>query len=154
MKKLLLPLTAAAVVAFAGCGKKESESSATPPPKGDLEKMVGAVKTATQTLTQAVDQAAARLEEAIPDATQKATEAVNAVAGGDVNALLDQAKKLVQESKLTEAGELVQKLSTLSLSEEQTKRLDEIKALIQKATSANPAGAAADALGNALDEQK
>lgn len=147
MKKIFLPLTAAIAVALAGCGKKESEPSAATPPVGDLEKMVGAVKTATQSISQSVNQAAARLEQAIPDATQAAADAANALASGDANALLEQAKKLAGESKIKEAGEIVQKLSSLQLTEEQTKLLAEIKALIQKATSADPAGAAAGALG-------
>jgi uncharacterized lipoprotein YajG len=152
MKTLLvLPLAAAALL-LAGCGKKEAAPSAEE--KGDLAKMVGTVKTMTQSISQSVNQASARLEQALPEASKAVTETVNAVASGDVNAMLEQAKKLVGESKVKEASDIVQKLSNLQLTPEQKQLLEEIKALIQKATSADPAGAAAGALQNVLGGQK
>lgn len=155
MKNLLVLPFVAATLLLAGCGKKESASSTpTAEQKGDLARMVGTVKTMTRSITQSVNQASARLDEAMTGATNTATETVNAVASGDVNAMLEQAKKLVGDGKIKEATDLVQKLSAIELTAEQKQILEEIKALIQKATPAAPEGAAAVAPVNAPGDQK
>lgn len=154
MNPFLLSLAITALL-LTGCGKKEAAPAASAsPPKSDLESMIGAVKTASQTVSQSVETASAKLEEALPEAAKTATEAANAIASGDVNAMLEQAKKFVGESKIKEATELVQKISSLELTPEQKQLLEEIKAMIQKAAAADPAGAAAGALGNVLGDQK
>lgn len=149
-----LSLIAAAFV-LAGCGKKQDAPSApTAEQKGALAGMVGTVQTMAQSISQTVNKASANLDQVMPEVSKAATETVNAVASGDVNAMLEQAKKFVGDGKLKEASELVQKLSAIELTAEQKQLLEEIKALIQKAMAADPAGAAAGALGNALGGQK
>lgn len=153
-KTLVLPIVAASLL-LAGCGKKEASPSApSAEQKGDLAKMVGTVQTMAQSISQTVNKAAANLEQAAPEAARTVTETVNAVAAGDVAAMLDQAKKFVGDGKVKEATDLVQKLSSLQLTPEQKQLLEEIKALIQKATAADPVGAAAGALGNVLGDKK
>lgn len=149
-----LPFIAAALL-LAGCGKKqEAPSAPTAEQKGALAGMVGTVQTMAQSISQTVNKASANLDQVMPEASKTATDAVNAVASGDVNAMLEQAKKFVGDGKLKEASELVQKLSAIELTAEQKQLLEEIKALIQKATAADPAAAAAGALGNVLGGQK
>ena len=154
MKNLLVLPLAAATLLLAGCGKKESSSAPAADQKSDLQKMVGTVQSMAQSVSQSVNKAAANLEQVLPEATKTVTETVNAVASGDVNTMLEQAKKLVGDQKIKEATELVQKLSAIELTAEQKQLFEENKALIQKATTADPAGAATGALGNVLGGQK
>ena len=154
MKNLLVPPLAAAVLLLGGCGKKESSSAPAADQKSDLQKMVGTVQSMAQSVSQSVNKAAANLEQVLPEATKTVTETVNAVASGDVNTMLEQAKKLVGDQKIKEATELVQKLSAIELTAEQKQLFEEIKTLIQKATTADPAGAATGALGNVPGGQK
>jgi hypothetical protein len=140
MKNLLVLPLAAATLLLAGCGKKESSPAPTADEKSDLQKMVGTVQSMAQSVSQSVNKATATLEQVLPEATKTVTQTVNAVASGDVNTILEQAKKLVGDQKIKEATELVQKLSAIELTTEQKQLLEEIKTLIQKATAAGPLG--------------
>jgi Arc/MetJ-type ribon-helix-helix transcriptional regulator len=66
--------------------------------------------------------------------------------------LIDKAKSLIAEGKFSDASSVLQQLTGLSLTSEQTKLVDGLKEQIQKALAAKAAGDAAGAAGGFLKQ--
>ena len=155
-KTLLLTLAAALAFGLAGCSKNETGTTAT----DDANKAANsaadaAAKTAEAAKVEAAktDQAtkaeaaktaeAAKVEAAKADQAAK-VEAAKAADNAKAQELIDKAKNLVAEAKFSDASSVLQQLTGLSLTDEQTKLVAGLKEQIQKALAAK---AAADAAG-------
>ncbi len=93
---------------------------------------------------------AARVEAARAEAARTKAEAVSAAQSVKDQGLIDKAKGLVAENKLSEASGVLQQLAGRTLTPEQTKLVDGLKEQIQKALAANATENAAGAVGNLL----
>lgn len=134
----------AALVMLAGCSKEETPAPPATPeaPKAaqslpaDAAKAVDAVK---DTAKQTADQATAQVKAAQDQAQQQA------------QGLIDRAKSLVADQKYQDALSSLGQLSSLKLTADQQKMVDDLKAKIQaalaKATATDPASALGGALG-------
>lgn len=144
--KLIIPglLVCASLAILAGCSKEEAPPPPAAPeaPKAtqslpsDAAKAVDAVK---DTAKQAADQATTQAKAAQDQAQQQA------------QGLIDRAKSLVADQKYQDALSSLGQLSSLKLTADQQKMVDDLKAKIQaalaKATATDPAAALGGALG-------
>ena len=153
MRHKTLPLTLAAALIFglAGCSKNEP----TTPAAGDVNKAMettaaAATGTAEAAIAVAATNAVAQVTNAVAEATNAA--AMNAADNSKVQELIDNAKGLVADGKLADASSVLQQLTGLSLTDEQTKIVDGLKDQIQKALADKTAGGAAGAAGNLLKQ--
>jgi hypothetical protein len=127
---------------LAGCEKK----APTTPPEG------GGAATTTEA-GKLLDAAKPAAEEAVKEVKAAATTAadnVTADATAKANALIDQAKTLLGQSKYAEALDVVQQLSSLKLTPEQEKLVASLKDQIQKAMAAKTTTDAAGAASSLL----
>ena len=125
-----------AVVTFAGCSKNSE-----PAPGG-----TNAIATATDAAKDLAGKAADTAKDAAGQAVAAATNAVSAVAGPFTEGIAN-AKKLIADKDYQGAlGELT-KLSSLKLSDEQTKIVDGLKTQVQDLISNGTAGATDAAKG-------
>jgi len=166
-KTLLLTLAAALAFGLAGCSKNETGTTATDDAnkaansaadaaaktaeaakveaaKTDQATKAEAAKTAEAAKVEAAKTAeAAKVEAAKADQAAK-VEAAKAADNAKAQELIDKAKNLVAEAKFSDASSVLQQLTGLSLTDEQTKLVAGLKEQIQKALAAK---AAADAAG-------
>jgi cell division septum initiation protein DivIVA len=158
MKKqaTLVTLTAAiAVMMMTGCGQntdttqppsgtepaKETKSvgdtisEATKPVVDEAKKAVEAAKPAVEAATKEIKEAAATV---VSDSTTKA------------NALIEQAKKYISETKYSDAINVINQLTGLTLTPEQENTVADLKSQIRKAMASLSSTNAAGAIGNLL----
>lgn len=112
-----------------GCGQKEEQ---TPPTTSQMEKP-----------------SKPALEKAAAGAQKSATDAA-AGSSAQAQSLIDKAKGLVEAKKYPEAMDMVKQLSSMKLTADQQKLVDDLKALIQKQMAGSAASEATKSLGGAL----
>ena len=123
MKAVQLVVTIAFAIGLAACSKQESQAPAP----------------ATQPAAESVQKQA----EAAAPAAQDAATATTAQAQG----LITKVQSYIADSKYSDAANLLKELSSMKLTPEQQKLVDDLTAQVQKAM----AGAASDASKNATD---
>jgi hypothetical protein len=138
-QSLILPgLLCAALIAAGGCGKQDAtapgtSTGATPSAGGAVEKAVATAQAQTEVIK-------AKAQEAITNVQAQAGTVT-----GQAQALIDQAKKLLGESKWSEALALLNKLSGQPLSAD-------LQAVVQGLQAQAQQGAQAAAQTKATDE--
>lgn len=144
-QKTLITLGLVAALTFiAGCGSK-NESQTSDAAK-DASTKADSVATEAGKAIEAAKPAA---EQAVKDARVTTTAAASD-ASAKANALIDQAKSLMGESKYSEALNTLQQVSSLKLTPEQEKLVASLKDQIQKAMAAKATTDGAGAVGNLL----
>jgi hypothetical protein len=112
---------------------------------------VEAAKTADAAKAEAARTAeAAKVQAAKTAEAAKAADAAKAEADVKVQGLIDKAKGLIAENKLSDASTVLQQLAGLSLSPDQAKLVNSLKEQIQKTLTAKAADNAAGTVGNLL----
>jgi hypothetical protein len=137
---------------------KSAEAARVEAAKAEAEKTAEAAKVEAAKVEAAKVEAAkveaARVEAARVEAARveaaKAAEAAKSADNSKFQGLIDKAKSLIAENKLSDASSVLQQLAGQSLSGEQQKVVDGLKAQIQKALIAKAAGDAAGSAGNLL----
>jgi hypothetical protein len=153
MKTQLLTVVVAAGVILAftnGCSKSEEPAPITTTPESAP---AAELKKAADTAKDQVKDAAASVSQAA-DKTATNLNAAATEAGAEVNTLFAQAKNFVTEKKYTEALNTLKQLSSLKLTPEQQKLLDDLKQQVQAALASSGVKDAASKLGNALGGNK
>lgn len=157
-KQISFTLAAVLALGLAGCSKNEPVT----PVADDANKAANSTADAVAGTVDAAKVEAAKVEAAkvdaakveVPkaDATTVAVpaDATKAAESAKDQGLIDKAKGLVAENKLSEASSLLQQLAGRTLTPEQTKLVDGLKEQIQKALSANAIENAGGAAGNLL----
>jgi hypothetical protein len=109
---------------LAGCGKQETQPpTPTAPPVAETPKAAAEMQ---------------KTAEAIPPAAQQAASSIAEGAQG----MIDKAKALIADSKYSEAMDLLKRLSSMQLTPEQRKLVDDLMAQVEQAM---PGAAAAEA---------
>ena len=111
---------------------------------------VEAAKTAEAASVEAARTADAAKAQAVRTADAAKAEGVKAAEASKTQGLIDKAKSLIAENKLTDASSVLQQLSGQSLSAEQAKLVDSLKEQIQKALTAKATDNAGTAVGDLL----
>jgi len=143
-------MTAGAALLLAnGCGKEEPPASE--PPK--MPDQPAAASEAVKAVSEAATDAQKAVQSAATQAVAQATSAASA-ASAQAQGLIDKATALVTDQKYPEAMSVVQQLSSLKLTPEQQKLVDDLKAKIQAALAKATAPDAASAVGNVLGGKK
>jgi hypothetical protein len=93
-------------------------------------------------VVQEVEKAAKEVQAAATTAVDEAT--------AKANALIDQARKLVSETKYSDAMNLINQLSSMKLTPEQQKLVADLKAQVQKALTSLSSTNVSGAIGNLL----
>ena len=134
-----------AVALLAACSKKEE---ATPGVAAATESQKSTANVVEDVKKQA-DSVAASAKATAADAV-KQVEAAKDSAVNNVNAVIEKAKTLISETKYEDASKLLQQLAAQTLTPEQQKLVDDLKAQIQKALASKATGDASGAVGNLL----
>jgi hypothetical protein len=173
MNNLKLALTAAFLGLASGCSQKE-ESTA--PSAADVQRasvtITGPVQKAVSVVEQTAGEAAQKataeaetLKARVRETTQEATAQATAQATAEVSSqqdkvkaqaqgLIDQASKLVAESRYTEAAASLKQLANYQLTSEQQKVVDTLKITIQKAVAKDATSGAAKTVDDLLGGKK
>lgn len=118
VSRMLGILTAATAVAIiSGCSKQEQPAATTAPAASATEAPAPAADKTIQAAPAIAPAPAA--DAATADSTQ-------------TQGLIDKAKSLVDNSQYTDASTILQELSSMKLTPDQQKAIDDLKALIQK----------------------
>ena len=134
----------------AGCSKEDSSSPPHPPATSEASKMVTEQAPASEkAATELSKQVATSAEAAKSAATSLAAEAAS-----KADDLIKQAKSLVGSAQYKDAANIVQQLSSLKLTPEQQKLVDDLKTTIQKALAKQATTEGAKAVGDLLGGKK
>ncbi len=135
--RITIALTLCSILCFAaGCGKQDASTTPT-------------TTDASKAATEAAKPAATAAETAKAAVTAVATEAAS-----QADDLLKKAKSLADAQKYQDAANILQQLSSLKLTPEQQKLVDDLKALIQKALAKEAAAQGTKAVGDLLGGKK
>ena len=160
---LALTLGAALALGLAGCGKNESATSApedankaavsasdaaakaAEAAKVEAQKAADAAKAEAAKTAEAAKAEAARVADAAKVEAAKTAEAAKAEAAktadnAKTQGLIERAKSLIADGKLSDASSVLQQLTGQTLSGDQTKLVESLKEQIQKALAAKAAG--------------
>ena len=148
-QKTIITLGVAAALSFiVGCDSKTTTQTET---KADTATTAAPKKTeslATEA-TKAVEAAKPAVEQAVKNTTATAS-ATAAEAATKVNAIIEQAKTLLGQTKYTDALNTLQQLSSFTLTPEQDQLVSALKDQINKAMAAKATTDGAKAVGNLL----
>jgi hypothetical protein len=140
-QKIIITLGVVAALTFiVGCDSK---------PANEVDNAAKKTEGVATEVGKAVEGVKPAVEKAVTDAKNTATDAA-AEASAKANSIIDQAKALVSQSKYTEALSALGNLSSLKLTDEQTKIVTSLKEQIQKAMAAKATTDATGAAGNLL----
>ncbi len=150
-KQISLTIAAAITLGLAGCSRNEPATSGAE----DASKAAVSAADAAAKITDAANAGAGKAAEAAKAEAAKAADAAKAevakVADNtQAQGLIDKAKSLIAEGKLSDASSVLQQLTGQTLSGDQTKLVATLKEQIQKALTANAAENAAGNVGNLL----
>jgi hypothetical protein len=139
---LLLALGFAALASCTGCGQSEDSSTT-----NDAPGTQPAPSSTAAGLKEAAQGAAANVKETADRVGAEAAQQVDQLKAQS-QGLIDKAKTLIAEKKYEDAWKALTQLSNFTLSPEQQKTVDDLKAQLQKVMS-NPA--VSNAVGNLLN---
>jgi hypothetical protein len=140
-----------ALAFIAGCDQKSQEPQS--PPPEPAKPAASDVSKAVEAAMPAVEATAAQVTTAAKQATAEATATAKTTVADvttKANALIEQAKTLMGESKYDDALNTLQQLANFKLTPEQDKLVAGLKEQIQKAMAAKATADGASAVGNLL----
>ena len=143
-QRTIITLGAVLAITLAGCDKPSEPNQ---PTSGGQS--TGAANPAAEGVAAAVEAAKPAVEQAAKEVQAAANTAV-AEATAKANALIDQTKKLISETKYPDAMNLINQLSSMKLTPEQEKLVADLKAQVQKALSSLSTTNVSGAIGNLL----
>jgi len=154
-KTLLFTFAATLALGLAGCSKNESATStAEDANKAAISAADAAAKTAEASKVEAQKAAdsakaesakaaeaeATRVADAAKVEAAKTAEAAKAADNAKTEGLIEKAKNLIADGKLSDASSVLQQLTGKTLSVDQMKLVESLKEQIQKALAAKAAG--------------
>ena len=160
-KQISFTLAATMALGLAGCNKNDpavttaddaAETARIVAAKNAETARAEAAKTADAAKADATRTAEEAKAQAAKTAETAKVEAAKTAEGGIVQGLIDKAKNLIAENKFSDASGVLQQLTGMSLSADQTKLVDSLKEQIQKALAAKTAENAAGSVGNLLNK--
>lgn len=121
------------VGALTGCNKPSSNSDAgtTPPPAAPEAAQPAATTPNTDTMSAAAATAVSQTKTAVTNATAAMTDAVSA-AKAKADTIISQAKSFINDQKYSDALDALNKLSSMALTPEQQKTVDDLKAQVKQ----------------------
>jgi len=140
VSRILGVLSLAATVAFiAGCSKQDQTTTSSAP-----DASTAPAPTASTAPAPAADtavQAAPAIAPAPATDASAAAAAATTTATDQTQGLIDKAKSLVDNSQYADASKILQQLSTMQLTPDQQKIVDDLKTLVQKKLADQGTGA-------------